>query len=96
MFEDERKAKMGVVECVKHELVEPFNVLWERDGKNTTSSAHPTVVNTSSQGLQHHLHPQSRFFFDSFQNDGDCFTIPWHSETYSLYTGGLYCTQGIQ
>ena len=24
---------MGVVECAKHELVEPFHVLWERDGK---------------------------------------------------------------
>ena len=23
---------MGVVECAKHELVEPFHVLWERDG----------------------------------------------------------------
>ena len=31
-FEDEKKAKMGVVECAKHELVEPFNVLWEREG----------------------------------------------------------------
>ena len=25
---------MGVVECVKHELMQPFNVLYERDGKN--------------------------------------------------------------
>ncbi|KAK2159528.1 hypothetical protein LSH36_151g02036 [Paralvinella palmiformis] len=33
MFEDERKAKMGVVECVKHDLVEGFNVLWEREGE---------------------------------------------------------------
>ena len=24
---------MGVVECVKHELVEPFNVLFEREGE---------------------------------------------------------------
>lgn len=32
MFEDEKKAKMGVLECVKHDLVEPFNVLYERDG----------------------------------------------------------------
>lgn len=33
MFEEEKKAKMGVVECVKHDLVEPFNVLWEREGE---------------------------------------------------------------
>jgi curved DNA binding protein len=32
-FEDEKKAKMGVVECVKHELVEPYNVLYEREGE---------------------------------------------------------------
>ncbi len=33
-FEDEKKAKMGVVECAKHDLVEPFHVLWERDSKS--------------------------------------------------------------
>ena len=24
---------MGVVECVKHQLLEPFNVLWEKEGQ---------------------------------------------------------------
>lgn len=24
---------MGVVECVKHDLVEPFNVLWDKEGE---------------------------------------------------------------
>ena len=32
-FEDEKKAKMGVVECCKHQLLEPFNVLWEKEGQ---------------------------------------------------------------
>ncbi|CAL1542583.1 unnamed protein product [Lymnaea stagnalis] len=32
-FEDERKAKMGVVECVKHDLMQPFNVIFEREGE---------------------------------------------------------------
>ncbi|GFO22950.1 proliferation-associated protein 2g4 [Plakobranchus ocellatus] len=32
-LEDEKKAKMGVVECVKHDLVQPFNVLYEREGE---------------------------------------------------------------
>jgi len=32
-FEDEKKARMGVIECAKHDLVEPFTVLWEREGE---------------------------------------------------------------
>jgi hypothetical protein len=32
-FENETKAKMGVVECVTHRLVEPFQVLYEKDGE---------------------------------------------------------------
>ena len=30
--EEESKARMGVVECLNHNLVEPFNVLYEKDG----------------------------------------------------------------
>ncbi|KAK7092938.1 proliferation-associated protein 2G4-like [Littorina saxatilis] len=33
LFDDEKKAKMGVVECVKHELMQPFGVLYEREGE---------------------------------------------------------------
>ena len=33
LCEDEKKAKMGVLECVKHDLMQPFAVLYERDGK---------------------------------------------------------------
>ncbi|XP_067934660.1 proliferation-associated protein 2G4-like [Watersipora subatra] len=32
-FADESKAKMGVVECVKHTVVEPFPVLFEKEGE---------------------------------------------------------------
>ncbi|XP_050293413.1 proliferation-associated protein 2G4 [Anthonomus grandis grandis] len=32
-FEDETKAKMGVNECVKNKLVEPFQVLFEKPGE---------------------------------------------------------------
>lgn len=32
-LEEESKARMGVVECVNHKLVEPFNVLYEKDGE---------------------------------------------------------------
>ena len=34
MMENETKAKMGVVECVTHRLVEPFQVLYEKDSKS--------------------------------------------------------------
>ena len=36
-FEDEVKAKLGVIECAKHELLQPFTVLQEKEGKLTTS-----------------------------------------------------------
>ncbi|CAI5647527.1 unnamed protein product [Oreochromis niloticus] len=32
-FEDEAKARLGVVECAKHELVQPFTVLQEKEGE---------------------------------------------------------------
>ncbi|XP_046355614.1 proliferation-associated protein 2G4-like [Haliotis cracherodii] len=34
LFEDEKKAKMGIVECVKHDLMQPFSVLYEREGES--------------------------------------------------------------
>ena len=33
-FEEEAKAKMGVVECVSHKLIEPFQVLYEKKGND--------------------------------------------------------------
>lgn len=32
-LEDEKKAKMGVIECVNHKIVEPFHVLYEKEGE---------------------------------------------------------------
>jgi curved DNA binding protein len=32
-FDEEKKAKMGVVECEKHNLMKPFPVLFEREGE---------------------------------------------------------------
>ncbi|XP_076371768.1 proliferation-associated protein 2G4-like [Tachypleus tridentatus] len=32
-LEDEKKARMGVVECVNHKLIEPFTVLYEKEGE---------------------------------------------------------------
>ncbi|XP_077997171.1 proliferation-associated protein 2G4-like [Glandiceps talaboti] len=32
-FDEEKKARLGVIECVKHQLVDPFPVLWEKEGE---------------------------------------------------------------
>lgn len=32
-FEDENKARLGVKECVEHGLVEPYTVLWDKEGE---------------------------------------------------------------
>lgn len=32
-LEDEAKARLGVVECAKHELLQPFSVLNEKEGE---------------------------------------------------------------
>ena len=32
--ENETKAKMGVVECVTHKLIEPFQVLYEKEAEH--------------------------------------------------------------
>jgi len=33
-MEDEKKARMGVVECVTHKLIEPFQVLFDKEGSH--------------------------------------------------------------
>lgn len=39
-FEEETKARMGVVECVAHKMIEPFQVLYEKPGKwNATNTS---------------------------------------------------------
>lgn len=38
-FEEEAKAKMGVVECVSHKLIEPFQVLYEKHSEYQSSPA---------------------------------------------------------
>lgn len=35
-FEEETKARMGVVECVSHKIIEPFQVLYERPSEFVT------------------------------------------------------------
>lgn len=33
LFDEEVKAKMGIVECAKHDLMQPFAVLYEKPGE---------------------------------------------------------------
>jgi len=42
-FEDEKKAKMGVVECERHMLLKPYPVLYERDSE-TVAQFKSTVL----------------------------------------------------
>ena len=32
-FEDEKKARLGVIECAKHDLMEPYPVYYEKEGE---------------------------------------------------------------
>ena len=59
-FEDERKAKLGVVECAKHDLMQPFNVLYEKNGKSVVDLFYPFIVlyilsmSTTNRFSDHH------------------------------------------
>ena len=46
-LEDEKKARMGIVECVSHKLLEPFHVLYEKPCKSKVEplSPHPLSSN---------------------------------------------------
>lgn len=39
-FEEESKARLGLVECAKHELVQPFTVLYEKEGDQALCFCH--------------------------------------------------------
>jgi len=43
-FEDIKKARMGVMECVSHKLVAPYPVLWEKPGEQVAQFKYTVVV----------------------------------------------------
>jgi len=43
-FEDIKKARMGVMECVSHKLVSPYPVLWERQGEHVAQFKYTVLV----------------------------------------------------
>ncbi|XP_022796036.1 proliferation-associated protein 2G4-like [Stylophora pistillata] len=51
-FEEEKKAKMGVVECCNHQLLEPFNVLWEKEGQLRRQNFNVPVMLRAQKNLR--------------------------------------------
>lgn len=43
-FDDEKKARMGVMECVSHKLVAPYPVLWEKSGELVAQFKYTVLV----------------------------------------------------
>uniref|UniRef100_A0A2P2I1D9 Proliferation-associated protein 2G4-like n=1 Tax=Hirondellea gigas TaxID=1518452 RepID=A0A2P2I1D9_9CRUS len=43
-FEEEKKARMGVMECVTHKLVAPYPVLWEKQGEYVAQFKYTVLV----------------------------------------------------
>ena len=43
-FEDSKKARLGVMECVSHKLVSPYPVLWEREGELVAQFKYTVLV----------------------------------------------------
>ena len=43
-FEEETKARMGVVECVNHKMIDPFQVLYEKPSEYVTQFKHTVLL----------------------------------------------------
>lgn len=43
-FEDETKARLGVIECAKHDLVEPYPVYYEKEGEFVAEFKYTVLV----------------------------------------------------
>jgi len=43
-FDDIKKARMGVMECVSHKLVAPYPVLWERQGEHVAQFKYTVLI----------------------------------------------------
>ncbi len=61
-LEDEKKARMGIVECVSHKLVEPFTVLYEKPCESPFFLVSPISTHTT---LSSSLFPQPRWWSSS-------------------------------
>lgn len=57
-FEDEGKARLGVMECAKHELLQPFNVLNEKEGEWNNEMPLMTLLTMKVLHMYLSLHAQ--------------------------------------
>ncbi|KAK3862662.1 hypothetical protein Pcinc_019208 [Petrolisthes cinctipes] len=48
-LDDEKKARLGVGECITHKLVEPYPVLWEKEGELVAQFKFTVLLMPSSQ-----------------------------------------------
>lgn len=55
-FKDQRRAKFGISECVQHELVEPYPVLYEKEGEYVAQFKFTALI-TPTQTLKLTSHP---------------------------------------
>ena len=58
-MEDERKARMGVVECVSKRLIEPFQVLFEKEGKRI-------IISSDSKKIFNEKHIFKRYLMKTY------------------------------
>lgn len=50
-FEEETKARMGVVECVSHKMIEPFQVLYEKPSEYVAQFKHTVLLMPNGPNL---------------------------------------------
>jgi len=55
-FKDEKRAKLGITECIKHELVEPYPVLYEKEGEYVAQFKF-TALLTGKETIKLTTHP---------------------------------------
>ena len=59
-FEEEGKARMGVVECTNHNLLEPFHVLYEKEGKIIYIFVYYCLKTKCNSNMMNYFFPRQR------------------------------------
>lgn len=66
-FDDEKKARLGVTECVSHKLVDPYPVLWEKNGEFVAQFKFTVLLMPSGQHKITGLPFDTRMFESSYK-----------------------------
>ncbi|CAF0965359.1 unnamed protein product [Rotaria magnacalcarata] len=70
-FEDEKRARMGVIECAKHDLVEPYPVYQEKDGEFVAEFKFTLLLMPSGQMKITGLPIDLDLYESEYKMDGD-------------------------